>query len=104
MGERRSPAGLDGAICEKIRELRGDSQPCRRVAEALGPDRDQTCACAHQIECVRAALNAAHADDRGLDCLGHRVHLGQRDGPDRRSGHASGHAAELADLLANSAV
>src|ERR1700733_3681311 len=79
---------LHGAICEKCRDLRGDPQTGRRVAEAFGPDRHQAGAGAQEIEGVCTALNAAHAHDRDLHRLRHRVDLDQRDRADGRPRHA----------------
>ena len=49
------------------------------ITETLGADGHESCAGAHQIERVAAALHAAHSHDRDLDRLRDRMDLRERD-------------------------
>ena len=70
----------------RLRARRRSCDPARRIAEALGADRDERSRPAASISAAsRAARDPAHADHRDRDRGGHRADLGERDRPDRRA-------------------
>src|SRR3979411_2677628 len=78
----------------QVGQLAGHPGAGPRVAEALGPDRDQRGSDTEQVRGVGAALHSAHSHDGDRDPAGDLPDLREGNGVYRGTRHSAGPAAE----------